>query len=50
MINLVYYGNKFMLDGILLSLLSITKVTKEPLNVIVLTGDFKKKCLKFAFV
>ncbi len=42
MINLVYCGNKFMLDGILLSLLSVSKVSKEPINVIVLTGDFQK--------
>ncbi len=42
MVNLVYCGNKYMFDGLLLSLLSASKVTKEPLNVIILTGDFRK--------
>lgn len=42
MIDLVYCGNKFMFDGLLLSLLSAAKVSKEPLNVIILTGDFQK--------
>lgn len=42
MINLVYCGNKYMFDGLLLSLLSASKVTKESLNVIILTGDFSK--------
>lgn len=42
MIDLVYCGNKFMLDGLLLSLLSASKVCKEPLNVTILTGDFSK--------
>ena len=31
-----------MFDGILLSLLSMIKVNKEPLNVTILTGDFQK--------
>lgn len=40
MINLLYCGNKLMFDGILLSLLSSAKVTKDSLNVLILTGDF----------
>lgn len=31
-----------MFDGLLLSLLSASKVSKEPLNVTILTGDFSK--------
>ncbi len=42
MVNLVYCGNKYMFDGILLSLLSASKTCKEPLNVTILTGDFSK--------
>ncbi len=41
MVNLVYCGNKFMFDGLLLSLLSVSKTCKEPLNVTILTGDFR---------
>src|SRR5574344_1571853 len=40
MINLVYCGNRLMFDGLLLSLLSVSKVTSSPLNVYLCTGDF----------
>lgn len=40
MINLLYCGNKLMFDGLLLSLLSASKNTKESLNVLIVTGDF----------
>jgi lipopolysaccharide biosynthesis glycosyltransferase len=40
MINLVYCGNRLMFDGLLLSLLSASKVTSSPLNVYLCTGDF----------
>ena len=39
MINLLYAGNDKVFDGLLISLLSITKHTKEPLSVYVLTMD-----------
>lgn len=40
MINLMYSGNYKMFDGMIISLLSIIKYTKQPLNVFVLTGDY----------
>ncbi|MBO4726436.1 MAG: hypothetical protein J5598_02435 [Clostridia bacterium] len=39
MINLLFAGNYKMYDGILLCLLSMSKYTKEPLNVYVMTAD-----------
>lgn len=39
-INLVYCGNRLMFDGLLLSLLTASEKTKEPLNVFLCTGDF----------
>ena len=39
MINLLYAGNDKVFDGLLISLLSITKHTKQPLSVYVLTMD-----------
>ena len=47
MINLLYAGNDKVFDGLLISLLSITKHTKEPLSVYVLTmdlTDISEKC------
>lgn len=41
MINLMYCGNDKMFDGILISLLSIEKHTKEPLNVFLMTMDLQ---------
>ena len=41
MINLMYCGNEKMFDGILISLLSIEKHTKEPLNVYLMTMDLE---------
>lgn len=41
MINLLYSGNDKVFDGIMLSLLSITKYTKEELNVYVLTMNLE---------
>jgi lipopolysaccharide biosynthesis glycosyltransferase len=40
MINLCYCVNNGVLHGIMMSLVSASEVTSEPLNVIVLTGDF----------
>lgn len=47
MINLMYSGNYKMFDGMIISLLSITKHTKRPLNVYILTGDYKDLNPKF---
>ena len=41
MINLMYCGNEKMFDGILISLLSIEKYTKEPLSVYLMTMDLQ---------
>lgn len=41
MLNLMYCGNENVFDGILVSLLSIIKYTKEPLGVYVLTMDLR---------
>ena len=41
MINLMYCGNEKMFDGILISLLSIEKYTKETLNVYLMTMDLQ---------
>lgn len=38
-INLLYTGNDYAYDGIVMSLLSIVKYTKRPLNVYILTMD-----------
>lgn len=42
MINLMYCGNEKMFDGILISLLSIEKYTKEALNVYLMTMDLQE--------
>lgn len=42
-INLLFAGNDYAFDGIVTSLLSITKYTVEPLNVFVLTMDLSSK-------
>ncbi len=39
MINILFGGNYKVFDGILLSLLSMTKHCKEPINVYILTAD-----------
>ena len=41
MINLMFCGNSKVFDGMVISLLSIVKYTKEPLNVFVLTMDLR---------
>lgn len=41
MINLMFCGNSKVFDGMIISLLSIVKYTKEPLNVFVLTMDLR---------
>lgn len=40
MMNLLFCGNDYVFDGIVVSLLSITKRCKEELNVYLLTADF----------
>ena len=47
MINLLYAGNEKVFDGLLISLLSITKHTTDPLNVICLTMDLTDKDARF---
>lgn len=47
MINLLYAGNKNVFDGLLISLLSITKHTKEALNVFCFTMDLSEKDDRF---
>lgn len=47
MINILYCGNDKVFDGVLLSLLSITKHNKEALNVIILSLDLTEKDPKF---
>ena len=42
MINIFYAGNVKVFDGLLISLLSMTKHTKEELNVYLLTMDLKE--------
>lgn len=42
MMNLLYCGNDRVLDGMLISLLSITKYTKNPLHVYVMTMDLQE--------
>ena len=41
MINLLFCGNDKVYDGLLISLLSITKHTKDALNVNILTVDLQ---------
>lgn len=43
MINLMFCGNDRMFDGLLISLLSIAKNTKEDLNVYLMTMDLKEQ-------
>jgi len=47
MINLMYSGNYKMFDGMIVSLLSITKHTNKPLCVYLLTGDYTELNPKF---
>lgn len=47
MINLLYAGNEKVFDGLLISLLSITKHTKDPLNVYCLTMDLTDRDERF---
>lgn len=42
MINLFYAGNDYVFDGVLISLLSIAKHTKSPLNVYIATTNLLK--------
>lgn len=42
MLNLLYCGNDKVFDGMMVSLLSIIKYTKEPLGVYVLTMDLRE--------
>ena len=39
MINLMFCGNDKVIDGMIISLLSIVKHCKKPLNVFILTMD-----------
>ncbi len=41
-INLMYCGNHKVFDGLLISLLSMTKYTKEPISVFVITMDLQE--------
>lgn len=43
MINIMFCGNDKAYDGIVISLLSICKHTKEPLNVYILTADLQEE-------
>lgn len=47
MINVLYAGNDLMFDGLLLSLLSMVRRTKEDINVYFLTMDFTNKNPKY---
>lgn len=40
--NLLYCGNKKVFDGLMISLLSITKYCKKPLTVYVMTADLRE--------
>ena len=42
MINIMYAGNDKTFDGLLISLLSVTKHHKQPINVYVLTMDYQE--------
>ena len=48
MINLLYAGNAGIFDGILISVLSATKHTREPLKISLLTMDKKDTDKRFA--
>jgi lipopolysaccharide biosynthesis glycosyltransferase len=50
MINLVYCGNEGIFKGILMSLYSAQKNTKEALNVYLLSGDFTELSPKFTAI
>ena len=39
--NILYCGDKKVLDGLIISVLSLAKQTKEPLNIFVLTMYLK---------
>ena len=41
MINLMFCGNYKVIDGMIISLLSIVKYCKKPLNIFVLTMDLQ---------
>jgi lipopolysaccharide biosynthesis glycosyltransferase len=45
--NICYCGNDRMFDAILLSSLSIARVTKRPISVFILTGSLKKNNKKY---
>ena len=42
MINLMFCGNYKVIDGMIISLLSIVKYCKKPLNIFVLTMDLQE--------
>lgn len=48
MINLMLCGNQKVFDGMLIALLSISKHTKEPLNVYLATMDLRNIDIKFS--
>ena len=48
MINVCYSGNKAVFEGLLMSVMSLAKQTKEPLQVFVLTMDLRDENPKFA--
>lgn len=47
MINLMFCGNSKMIDGLIISLLSISKNTKDSLNVFLMTMDFTEQNEEF---
>lgn len=47
MINLMFCGNDKVLDGMIISLLSIVKYCKKPLNVFILTMDLQEMNEKY---
>lgn len=47
MINVCYSGNQKVFDGMLISLLSMSQNTKEPISAYILTGDFTSVNPKF---
>ena len=48
LISILYGGNSGAFDGMMISLISLTKHTKEPLNVYILTMDLTDKKPAFA--
>ena len=47
MVNVLYAGNKKVFDGLLISLLSMSKHTKEPIHAYVLTMDLSSQDERF---